>query len=98
MQGIGDSGQGFTNAILFILFTKNVRKAFLNFICCKCRAAREEETMSSGDGPNRSQVSVQTTSQNDDEDVDNDESKPFYVAALLGNTQPYYDPTVNQPV
>lgn len=36
-QGIGDSGQGFTNAILFILFTKNARDSFISCICCKCR-------------------------------------------------------------
>lgn len=30
-QGIGDSGQGVTNAILFVLFTKKVRE---RLICC----------------------------------------------------------------
>lgn len=40
-QGIGDSGQGFTNAILFILFTKSVRNSFLRLVCCKkCPVAK----------------------------------------------------------
>ncbi len=33
LQGIGDSGQGFANAILFVLFTPKVRRYFLH--CCK---------------------------------------------------------------
>lgn len=35
LSGIGDSGQGFANAILFVVFTKNVRKSFYKWICCK---------------------------------------------------------------
>ena len=34
MQGIGDSSQGFANAILFVIFTKNIRDSFLKCICC----------------------------------------------------------------
>ena len=34
-QGIGDSGQGFTNAILFIFFTKSVRNSLMGLLCCK---------------------------------------------------------------
>ena len=37
-QGIGDSAQGFANAVLFVCFTKAVRDAFLRSIACKsCR-------------------------------------------------------------
>ena len=36
VQGIGDSGQGFTNAILFIVFTRSARESFMHFIRCKC--------------------------------------------------------------
>lgn len=35
MQGIGDSSQGFANAILFIIFTKNIRESFIDWIHCK---------------------------------------------------------------
>ena len=41
-QGIGDSGQGFANAILFVLFTPKVRRYFLHWVFCSplCRRAR----------------------------------------------------------
>ena len=97
LQGIGDSGQGFTNAILFLLFTKSMWRSFLNVFRCRYGEIKDEETMSSGSDPNHSQVSVQTTSQNG-EDADNNESKPFYVAALLSNNPPHYGSNVNQPV
>ena len=32
MQGIGDSGQGFTNGILFVLFTRKVRDKFIQLL------------------------------------------------------------------
>ena len=35
-QGIGDSGQGFANAILFVLFTPKVRRYFLRLLFCHC--------------------------------------------------------------
>ena len=35
MQGIGDSGQGLANAILFILFSRKVRSSFWR--CLHCR-------------------------------------------------------------
>lgn len=38
LQGIGDSGQGAANAILFVLFTKKVRDQFL---CC-CRRNKKD--------------------------------------------------------
>ena len=34
MQGIGDSSQGFANAILFVIFTKNIRDSFIKCLCC----------------------------------------------------------------
>lgn len=41
-QGIGDSGQGFVNALLFCLFTTKVREKFKTEVmrlyhCCRCR-------------------------------------------------------------
>ena len=36
-QGIGDSAQGFTNAILFVCFTKAVRDAFKRVLCLRCK-------------------------------------------------------------
>lgn len=36
LQGIGDSGQGFANAVLFVLFTPKVRRYFMH--CCKSSA------------------------------------------------------------
>ena len=41
MQGIGDSSQGFANAILFIIFTKNIRESF--FECFRCRMGQDNE-------------------------------------------------------
>ena len=35
LQGIGDSGQGFANAILFVLFTPKVRRYFLRLVLCR---------------------------------------------------------------
>ena len=41
-QGIGDSAQGFANAVLFVCFTKAVREAFLQSVTCKsCRKYRQ---------------------------------------------------------
>lgn len=34
VQGIGDSSQGFANAILFVIFTKNIRDSFIKCLCC----------------------------------------------------------------
>lgn len=39
MQGIGDSGQGFANAILFVLFTPRVRRYFFR-LCIGCEPCR----------------------------------------------------------
>ena len=94
-QGIGDSGQGFTNAILFIFFTKNVRRSFVRFLCCKCRQPEEEAT-SSVTNPTYTSIQTATQSDDDDDDDDDDESKPFYVAALLEDGQRLDNK--NQPV
>ncbi len=37
IQGIGDSGQGFFNAILFVAFTRSVRKQLFGCACLKSR-------------------------------------------------------------
>ena len=46
-QGIGDSGQGFANGILFCLLTPKVRRYFLRHLCCCClrkkKTVEEEE-------------------------------------------------------
>ena len=42
MQGIGDSSQGFANAILFIIFTKNIRESFIEWIRCRKRQDSED--------------------------------------------------------
>ena len=39
MQGMGDSSQGFANAIIFVIFTKNIRDSFIN--CCRCGKKKE---------------------------------------------------------
>ena len=47
MQGIGDSGQGITNAILFVFLSKSTRKVFMDIICCKrCRKEGQGATVS----------------------------------------------------
>ena len=44
-QGIGDSSQGFANSVLFIGFTKPIRRRFLQVIkralCCKERCCQD---------------------------------------------------------
>ena len=42
MQGIGDSSQGFANAIIFVIFTKNIRDSFIKCICCGKRANNKD--------------------------------------------------------
>ena len=54
LQGIGDSGQGFANAVLFILFTRSVRTSFMSCIVC-CRKQKDN----SDDNPRRSQPGTQ---------------------------------------
>ncbi|XP_011404342.1 PREDICTED: probable G-protein coupled receptor 157 [Amphimedon queenslandica] len=44
LSGIGDSGQGFVNAILFVVLTKKVRAKL--FPCCKRLRKEEDETSS----------------------------------------------------
>ena len=36
-QGIGDNAQGLANAILFCMFTKQVRQKLLTIVCCRHR-------------------------------------------------------------
>ncbi len=48
-QGIGDSGQGITNAIIFVFFTKKVRKELV----CPCKLS------------SRSVVTIQRADEND---------------------------------
>ena len=43
VQGIGDSGQGMVNAVLFVLLTKQVRDAFLQL--CGCRSAVQQKAV-----------------------------------------------------
>ena len=40
---MGDSGQGFINAILFVAFTHSVRKRLLACICCKWWKVRKQQ-------------------------------------------------------
>jgi len=58
LQGFGDSGQGFVNAILFVVFTKNVRDSFIRCICCK---KAEEVYPEDWDEGNPIQQSMQRT-------------------------------------
>ena len=39
MQGIGDSSQGFANAILFVIFTKSIREGFIQRCICRKKKA-----------------------------------------------------------
>ena len=43
MQGIGDSSQGFANVIIFVIFTRNIRDSFINYIRCRRRKDIETE-------------------------------------------------------
>ena len=44
VQGIGDSGQGFVNAILFVVLAKKVRNTLLSFILCRKRQDEDESS------------------------------------------------------
>ena len=41
IQGIGDSSQDFANAIIFVIFTKNIRDSFIRCICCRKRSSTD---------------------------------------------------------
>lgn len=43
LQGIGDSGQGFANAILFVVLTRKVRQHFLRCIRCQKEELQADE-------------------------------------------------------
>ena len=43
MQGIGDSGQGLANAILFVVFTPKVLRYFLRLLFCHCIWRKSEK-------------------------------------------------------
>ena len=43
LQGIGDSSQGFANAILFVIFTKNIRDSFIKCISCRKRGSARSD-------------------------------------------------------
>ena len=85
MQGIGDSGQGFANAILFVIFSKNVRQSFLQCVTCK----RESDVQSSseskklttsletGEKSKQLEPSASGTSLFSEESYENEESTRF---------------------
>ena len=75
-QGIGDSGQGFANAILFCLLTPKVRRYFLRHLCCCClrkkTVAEEEDALSystAGSTPLYGSVDIPNS--------DNSQARPF---------------------
>lgn len=41
LQGIGDSSQGFANAIIFVIFTKSIRNSFVR--CFSCGKGRNDD-------------------------------------------------------
>ena len=43
LQGIGDSSQGFANAIIFVIFTKNIRESFIRYFCCRKRQSAAQD-------------------------------------------------------
>ena len=45
VQGIGDSSQGFANAIIFVIFTKNIRDSFIKCICCGKRGKNGDDNI-----------------------------------------------------
>ena len=47
-QGIGDSSQGFANAIIFVIFTKNIRDSFIKCIRCRRRRSNVENAETDG--------------------------------------------------
>ncbi len=47
IQGIGDSSQGFANAILFVIFSKNVRESFKK--CIQCKSSQRSLIINAGD-------------------------------------------------
>lgn len=45
LQGIGDSGQGFANAVLFVLFTPKVRRYFISCFRSPVRCCQRNEPL-----------------------------------------------------
>ena len=41
-QGIGDSGQGAVNAVIFVMFTRSVRQRILTICCWFCRRKQRD--------------------------------------------------------
>ena len=67
-KGIGDSAQGFTNAILFVCFTKTVRDAFRRVFCLRCKRKNlrefEEGTQINNSQPPKAAAMLESTSSN----------------------------------
>lgn len=73
ISGVGDSGQGFFNGILFVLFSHKVRSYFMNLcICCKANSLRSVTLQS--DQPNTfyNSFSSDVRQSEDKETSDND--------------------------
>jgi hypothetical protein len=50
-QGVGDSGQGFFNGILYVLFSTKVRSYFLHMCCCCGRGSGQGSVSLYSDRP-----------------------------------------------
>ena len=77
-QGIGDSGQGFANAILFCLLTPKVRRYFLRHLCClRKKKTVEEEEDALSNSTARSTPLYGSINIPDSYSSDNSQARPF---------------------
>lgn len=70
-QGIGDSGQGLLNAILFVILTKQVRDSYLRLCCC-CKKDKGNKEKTNSTAPQETSGGV-----NIDESGPSIHSDPF---------------------
>ena len=102
LQGIGDSSQGFANAIIFVIFTKNIRDSFIDCLTCWKRKKDDSTTLEAevgqiqgGSNPT-SILSVVTSDNkpivkedvtNSDNEVDHAENASLLYSSLSSNLQ-----------
>ena len=87
-QGIGDSGQGFANAILFALFTPKVRRYFLHqvFCLCLCRRAKIRGPINNRGNSNVYYRAVQSPNREHSRTDDDSHSKNTKINVLLDHS------------
>ena len=88
LQGIGDSGQGFTNAILYVFATPRVRSYFLRLLTCHTfpkRRINAVEPDSSWQSDQRYYSSMASSDSKRSEELNNNSTDKIPKSLLLNN-------------